>query len=194
MPALSSSHFPQTWRGKNYYETHWFHIWFGSRWPSPTHRADDSNIIQTCPFILMAVHHHDAVILLRTPFRLQVQPYLLTEGVHANGREKPIWSHRHHHWPHLPFTHTIKESSVKALQLTTILQHIITENKDCSLKLCLYDSWPYYLARRITSHQKQPSIWRLDYCVFKDFISTDSCNHRNGVINKTITHNRLYNS
>ncbi len=160
MPALNSSHFPQTCRGKNDYETHWFHIWFGFRWPSPTHRVADSDIIQACPFILMAVHHHDAVVLLRTPFRLQVQPYLLAEWVHANGREKPIWSHRHHHWPHLPFTHTHTHTHIMrallkhSIKLTTILQHIITENKDCSLIWCLYHSWPYYLACRKTSHQK----------------------------------------
>lgn len=53
-------------------------------------------------------------------------------------------------------THThIKRALLKhSIKLTTILQHIITENKDCSLKWCLYHSWPYYLACRKTSHQK----------------------------------------
>ena len=39
----------------------------------------DCDIMQTAPLILMAVHHHQSILLLCPPLSLQVQLYLLSQ-------------------------------------------------------------------------------------------------------------------
>lgn len=57
-------------------------------------RPTDSDVMQPAPFILVTVHHHDAVILT-AQLGIEVQPYLLAQGMHTNCWEEPIWGHGH---------------------------------------------------------------------------------------------------
>lgn len=67
---------------------------------SLTYSSTDSDVMQPAPFIFVTVHHHDTVVLT-TQLGIEVQPYLLTQGVHAHRREQPIRGHGHDGGAHL---------------------------------------------------------------------------------------------
>lgn len=111
-------------------------------------RAHSSSWLSTIMTLSSSSEPHSACRSNRTSSPRECMPMAGKSPSGATGTTTDPTFHSHTH------TH-IKRALLKhSIKLTTILQHIITENKDCSLKWCLYHSWPYYLACRKTSHQK----------------------------------------
>lgn len=128
-----------------------------------THCASQSDIMKAAPVVLVTVHYHLPVVLLRPPLSGQVQQHFLSQGVHPHGGEEGVQrrcdfhaAHLHTYWDTLSWKlGNVRSLNVGVRQGGTYFLSILCKKHR---HLSVVRVWGYSAADFITSAALRPKL------------------------------------